>query len=1175
MWITCDVNVPESLLDAFQEDRVVFFVGAGASYNPPANLPLYKELVEQLAYEAGVHSPGYDEQLDRFVGLLPENFNAHSATKRIIEKSDAKYNETHEAIVRLADAIGTPRIVTTNYDLLLESAAKENSINLRREYAGPAVPRGSSFSGLLHIHGSINSPDDELVLDDRDFANAYISEAWATRFLLQLFESYSVVFIGYGFTDPIMRYLALGVSSYAQPRYAFVADGSDRDDEWHRSGIEIISYPSVNAHQALPDVLNALSNHLSATYMSQRNRISDIVSNGVPSGYVESDYMKLQLQTVSGIRCFIQSVNDDTKRMWLKWITEDTDLSKCFSDSIEVDWYKAMINWFVVEFVQRAEEQNVVLSVIGKYQNHMSDHLFHQLCMISSHMASKENGNAFIPVFTVCMTSIMGYSAPRTMRELDATVEALEEMNPDIKWEIANQFIRPYLRLRATFEADEKPYAYVDWPCSSVSFSRDAVDDVFTGPVTVYQARFAERKIREAYSLLQAYGSKEMTSVLLRPSIERHEQNKRMRDLQNYFVSLLRTYVEEHSTDAPRHAERWILSNVPLLQRLAVHAIGISEKTGDEKIQWLIDHHLIYDYETRHEVFTVLKNAVTDLSSDMCTRLLRCMQESVHDIDNEGAVARYQYDLLEWMLRFVPQWGEAKEWMTELAEDNKFVPNKNPDFSVWFEEMRFVDSDLSDEAFIDLLRNMPTRLKRLLFGGSQPEDMLIHFNASAYRQQIARIVKEEPSVGLILWNFLDSFANEGLVDWYKCAVVDGWSDADCSEPQNEIIDIMYRLSSMTDEMVSSISNFLSWQMFSNKTDFTERSLAVMDEVANKIWINNNINFNPDTNEYWSNNPYTYSLNCWPGRIAHYWVGRIRLRYVNTNNDWSGMNESEKRALNLLFECNHTFDSSVKSVLLHEINLLHMLDSTYIESKLPKIFNDVDTVLIWESMFPHPRLSNRLLAMGFFDSCCNLLERCDELKNNTRFLADYIFNILSYADISEKQKDRVLRGTLVAKDESFRVAFMKSIAWYFEFRLDSKEKTAIWSSWLSNYIDSRSKNKSRDWEQDERLEFSKMIPYLEKYAGEGMKALGDRFPSYSDFDITSCFAKGLPDCLQERDASTIMSYYRSVACQCPDGFCPPCLSEFVSKLKDTLKPDVYESFERKCIEKGLIDGKTSA
>ena len=145
MWITADVNIPQQLLNAAARDEVVFFVGAGASFNPPSNLPSYKQLATMLADEADESLPCDDEQLDRFIGMLPDNFNVHKRTKDIMRGDDIHCNSTHEAIVRLASSVKTPRIVTTNYDLLLEEAAQKQNCDLGRSYYGPAVPIGKEY----------------------------------------------------------------------------------------------------------------------------------------------------------------------------------------------------------------------------------------------------------------------------------------------------------------------------------------------------------------------------------------------------------------------------------------------------------------------------------------------------------------------------------------------------------------------------------------------------------------------------------------------------------------------------------------------------------------------------------------------------------------------------------------------------------------------------------------------------------------------------------------------------------------------------------------------------------------------------------------------------------------------------------------------------------------------
>ena len=67
VWITSEVELPQAVIDAQTAGRLVFFVGAGASMDPPASLPSFKKLARDLASIARVP---FDEEgnLDTFLG---------------------------------------------------------------------------------------------------------------------------------------------------------------------------------------------------------------------------------------------------------------------------------------------------------------------------------------------------------------------------------------------------------------------------------------------------------------------------------------------------------------------------------------------------------------------------------------------------------------------------------------------------------------------------------------------------------------------------------------------------------------------------------------------------------------------------------------------------------------------------------------------------------------------------------------------------------------------------------------------------------------------------------------------------------------------------------------------------------------------------------------------------
>lgn len=69
MRLTSNVDIPDDLLAAARNGRLVLFIGAGVSINAPSNLPLYDGLARLIAQSLGEE---FDAALspDRFLGQL-------------------------------------------------------------------------------------------------------------------------------------------------------------------------------------------------------------------------------------------------------------------------------------------------------------------------------------------------------------------------------------------------------------------------------------------------------------------------------------------------------------------------------------------------------------------------------------------------------------------------------------------------------------------------------------------------------------------------------------------------------------------------------------------------------------------------------------------------------------------------------------------------------------------------------------------------------------------------------------------------------------------------------------------------------------------------------------------------------------------------------------------------
>ena len=218
-------DIPDALLQAHEEGRVVFFCGAGISY--PAGLPDFKGLVEQIYDLTGtalakIEREAFDRgQFDATLDLLERRLPGQRLTVRRALAQALKpklrrkgATDTHAALLRLArsreDAL---RLVTTNFDRVFHAAARRTKQKFH-VYTAPMlpIPKNSRWNGLVYLHGILpEKPDDtalnRLVVTSGDFGLAYLTERWAARFVSELFRNYVICFVGYSINDPVLRYM--------------------------------------------------------------------------------------------------------------------------------------------------------------------------------------------------------------------------------------------------------------------------------------------------------------------------------------------------------------------------------------------------------------------------------------------------------------------------------------------------------------------------------------------------------------------------------------------------------------------------------------------------------------------------------------------------------------------------------------------------------------------------------------------------------------------------------------------------------------------------------------------------------------------------------------------------------------------------------------------------------
>lgn len=279
-------SIPDELLTARDEGRVVFFCGAGVS-RARAGLPDFFELAQQVlaALEGAGDSPSKRliqaardvetktrvsglVSADRVFSFLERDFESRdiqAAVAKALIPSAAVDLSAHQILLDLARGPdGRTRLVTTNFELLFEGCDRKLTSWMPTRLPDPQ--RYEELDGIVHLHGRVNNAysgaeGDGFVLSSAEFGHAYISHGWATRFISSILKKYLVVFVGYTADDPPVQYLLEGLNREPGSNsslYAFQAGSyTEAEARWLHKGVQPIAYDDRKEHKALWDSLEA------------------------------------------------------------------------------------------------------------------------------------------------------------------------------------------------------------------------------------------------------------------------------------------------------------------------------------------------------------------------------------------------------------------------------------------------------------------------------------------------------------------------------------------------------------------------------------------------------------------------------------------------------------------------------------------------------------------------------------------------------------------------------------------------------------------------------------------------------------------------------------------------------------------------------------------------------
>jgi len=410
------IDFPDDVIQAIRKEELVVFAGAGVSMGAPAELPSFSGLAEIIARETGEEKVDEKEPDDRFFGRLNKNgIQVLSLVVKALDTPPGSATLLHRNLLRLFRSASKVRIVTTNFDLLFEEASTGLFSEATGVYRSPALPLGRDFTGIVHVHGSLEKPEG-MVLTDADFGRAYLTEGWARRFLIDMFSHYTVLFIGYSHDDVVMHYLSRALLfENSTQRYALVADDmtlskNKKSDEWSFRGIFVVPFqrPSEGDYSILNEGVSKLAEYVSQNLLDRRKSLVTIAS-GMPPIYDEgADQIVDAFHEESTRRFVLQAAREPA---WIMWFDSRKYLDPLFKEEALTVKDELLAEWLVDNFALKHPRELILL--ISRHQMNVGSYLWF---LLGREIGSNKNTKKDQLILSIWISLLLA-TMPKTANE--------------------------------------------------------------------------------------------------------------------------------------------------------------------------------------------------------------------------------------------------------------------------------------------------------------------------------------------------------------------------------------------------------------------------------------------------------------------------------------------------------------------------------------------------------------------------------------------------------------------------------------------------------------------------------------------------------------------------------------------------------------------------------------
>lgn len=1069
------VDIPQALIEAQRTDNLVIFVGAGASRSSPSDLPDFATLARQIATDSGRNTT--EEELknaDVLLGDLEDHYDVdvHKRVAELIGSNASRPNSLHQAIAVLAAVSPEVRIVTTNYDLHLSEALTAEGVDYAEE-AGPALPLGDDFAGVVYLHGRLGHSARRLVVTDADFGQAYLRDAWATRFLDRMFSRYTVLFIGYSHRDIVVTYLARGLRADSR---RFVLTDEPDSPHWRRLKITPVGYPNPDgSYRAQTDAIRGWATWVSMGLLDHQQQVARLVAAPPSQIPEEMSYLVAVLRDSSTVEFFTQSARGPE---WLSWAAGQDVFRPLFSQAqTNSASTRALASWVAECYMMQEDLSDLVWALAGESGGIIGPDLWDA---IGSALHRRQGPR---PDWLSRWLVLMVQNVPRSPRPwLEyALMKSAWPLERPVALLLFDYLTEPDAAPSPSFAVSAGTRMEIrlhgeQWPLQEAWTQVFAphLDDAAHDLIII-----ADRHLRRAHALLTATGAARPGWDPLsfsRSAIDPHDQDD-MPEPTDFLIDAARDCLERlldtDSGAGMAYLVAWADADPPLLRRLAVNGWAHRDDVdAAAKLEWLMSRDWLFDHQLRHEVFALIASTVSRVPAELADALVA---EAAAGPPGEEDHDYEAYNVLAWITQHAPELESARAAFRQAQDHHPgYRVRAHPDLMAWLEDiparpqLPMRPADLHDLLGADPAAAIAELRERISASqGWDWEDGL---------SLIADTIRQWPDDGVALAN-TDAGSEQDILG----AITQGWGAAVVTEASAEaIVDRLARADLAA--AGPDIARLLAGTDRPEGTPTAWHRLPAARLLAASVWAATPGTSSPASTASWLSDAISHPA----GQLAQFWVKAIAADWRAADETWSGLPEATREQLEAMLGTGDHRGVMAEIIFASQLHFFSVADSAWCLSHIFPLLSWAAPACAertWNGFLAWGRFNDQLLTAGLLQEYIQAAVHMAQLPETLhRQLYRHLSAVaLHKPDASIGQWAQTLTFSV---DVPIRTAWMNQVGW--DLSLQPPEAVEQhWATWMRAYWDDRLGSVPRNLDQSEASAMAAWVAYLTTSLEEGI------------------------------------------------------------------------------------------